>query len=117
MKKTPNRVVIINAISAGLLNGISMIMMPVYSYLLGTEVYGLSSVYTTWVTILSIVIGLQVFSSIGVAQKDFPASEQLTFQANGVYAGFGGPFVDGNAAVSACVWNLLCGTAEQQIHL
>ena len=88
MKKTPNRVVIINAISAGLLNGISMIMMPVYSYLLGTEVYGLSSVYTTWVTILSIVIGLQVFSSIGVAQKDFPASEQLTFQANGVYVGF-----------------------------
>lgn len=88
MKKTPNRIIIINAISAGLLNGISMIMMPVYSYLLGTEVYGLSSVYTTWVTILSIVIGLQVSSSIGVAQKDFSANEQLVFQANGIYVGF-----------------------------
>lgn len=87
MKKTPNRVVIINAISAGLLNGISMIMMPVYSYLLGAEVYGLSSVYTTGVTILSTIIGLETSSSIGVAQKDFLTKEQLKFQANGFYIG------------------------------
>lgn len=88
MKKTPNRIVIINALSAGLLNGISMIMMPVYSYLLGAEVYGLASIYTTWVTILSVIIGLQIHASLGVAQKDFPANEQLAYQANGIYIGF-----------------------------
>lgn len=88
MKKTPNRIVIINAISAGLLNGISMLMMPIYSYLLGAEVYGLASIYTTWVTILSVIVGLQIHASLGVAQKDFPANEQLAYQANGIYIGF-----------------------------
>ena len=71
MGKTPNRVIIINVLCTALLNGISMIMMPVYSHLLGTDNYGLSSIYTTWSTIFSIIIGLQLASSIAVAQKDF----------------------------------------------
>ena len=71
MKKTPNRVVIINVLCTALLNGISMLMMPVYSYLLGTDNYGLASIYTTWSTIFSIIIGVQLASSIAVAQKDF----------------------------------------------
>lgn len=87
MGKTPNRVIIINVLCTALLNGISMIMMPVYSHLLGTDNYGLSSIYTTWSTIFSIIIGLQLASSIAVAQKDFSKEEQLAYQANGVYIG------------------------------
>lgn len=87
MKKTPNRVVIINVLCTALLNGISMLMMPVYSYLLGTDNYGLASIYTTWSTIFSIIIGVQLASSIAVAQKDFSKEEQLAYQANGVYIG------------------------------
>lgn len=87
MKKTPNRVVAVNTLCSALLNGISMIMMPIYSNLLGTDSYGLASIYTTWATILSVVIGLQLAASIGVAQKDFPQEKQLYYQANGVYLG------------------------------
>ena len=87
MKKTPNRVIIINVLCTALLNGISMIMMPIYSRLLGTDTYGLVSIYTTWATVFSTVIGLQLASSLAVAQKDFPKAEQLPYQANGVYIG------------------------------
>lgn len=89
MKKiTPNRIILINAVCQGLLSGISALMMPVYSYLLGTAGYGLASVYTTWISILSVIIGFRAFYAIGVASKDFEEKEQLEFQANGVYFGF-----------------------------
>ena len=87
MKKTPNRVIIINVLCTALLNGISMIMMPVYSYLLGPDNYGLASIYTTWSTVLSTIVGLQAASTIAVARKDFLPEEQLAFQSNGVYIG------------------------------
>lgn len=85
LKKTPNRVIAVNIICMGLINGISTIMMPVYSYLLGSENYGLASIYITWATVLSTIIGLQMAASIAVAQKDFAQNEQLAYQANGVY--------------------------------
>lgn len=87
MKKTPNHVVAVNTLCSALLNSISMLMMPIYSNLLGTDSYGLASIYTTWATILSVIIGFQLSSSIGVAQKDFPKEEQLYYQANGIYFG------------------------------
>ena len=89
MKKTPNRVIVINVLCTALLNGISMIMMPVYSHLLGTDVYGLAAIYTTWATVFSTVIGVQLASSLAVAQKDFPPEQQTAYQANGVYLGAG----------------------------
>lgn len=85
MKKTPNRVIVTNVVCMALINGISMIMMPIYSHLLGTDVYGQASIYTTWSTVFSIVIGVQLAASLPVAQKDFSPKEQLAYQANGVY--------------------------------
>lgn len=87
MRKTPNRIIVINTISAGLTQGLSLIMMPVYSYLLGKESYGMASMYTTWVNTLAVVIGLQAAASIAIAQRDFNEGEQLKYQANGVYLG------------------------------
>ena len=86
-KQTSNRIVLVNAISVGLQSGISMLLVPVYSRLLGTDNYGLVSIYTTWLSILSVIIGLRSFYAVGIASKDFPENEQLMFQATGVYIG------------------------------
>ncbi len=87
MKKTPNRVILINVLCTALLNGISMIMMPIYSSMLGTDNYGLASIYTTWSSVFSIIIGLQTASSLAVSQKDFKKEEQLSYQSNSIYIG------------------------------
>lgn len=86
MGKTPNRVIIINVLCTALLNGISMIMMPVYSHLLGTDNYGLSSIYTTWSTILVSSSGCSL-PLLLLLRKRFSKEEQLAYQANGVYIG------------------------------
>ncbi len=94
-----NRITIINILSIILLQGISFLTAPIFSRLLGTENYGILSTFSAWTGILCGVFGLQTGTSLVVARKDFPESEQLRYQSSAAslsvvsYAVFSGIFL------------------------
>lgn len=69
--KSINKTTIFNIISTVLLQGISFFSMPILTYMLGTEQYGIYSVYNSWITILTCVMGLNVGSALGVGWYEF----------------------------------------------
>ena len=58
--KKQNKVAFYNFLSVVLLRGLSLFTAPLFSRMLGTENYGVVSLYTIWVTAVSIVFSLQV---------------------------------------------------------
>lgn len=67
LSKSSNTIAFFNILSAVLLNGINFFTLPFFSRLLGTEGYGKVSLYSTWVSIITIIMGLQAGSAIGSA--------------------------------------------------
>lgn len=63
--------VVVYMVSQCILQGIAVIAMHVFSHLLTTEQYGRVSVYSTWVSILALIIGLRVETTISVAKVHF----------------------------------------------
>ena len=62
-----NKNTLFNLLSPIILNGINFFSIPIYTRILGPDQYGIVSVYSTWVSIFSILFGLQVQGSIGSA--------------------------------------------------
>ncbi len=58
-----------------LLQGIGFFTVPVFTRLLTPQDFGLASVYMTWVSLFSIVVGLQTHGSIGIARIKIPEQE------------------------------------------
>lgn len=63
-----NKNALFNILGPIILNGISFFTMPIFTRLLGPAQYGIVAVFNTWVSILSIIFGLQVQGSIGTAK-------------------------------------------------
>lgn len=63
-----NKTAIFNILGPVILNGINFFTIPFFTRVLGPEQYGIVSVYSTWVGIFSIIMGLQVQGSIGPAK-------------------------------------------------
>ena len=53
------------------IKGITFLTIPIFTRLLSTEDYGIVSLYTTWVSIFTVVLGLSLNSSITKAKYDF----------------------------------------------
>ena len=53
------------------LKGITFLTIPIFTRLLSTVDYGIVSLYTTWVSIFTIIIGLNLNTSITKAKYDF----------------------------------------------
>ncbi len=53
------------------LKGIAFLTIPIFTRLLSTTDYGLASLYTTWVGIFTIIIGLNLNASITKGKYDF----------------------------------------------
>ena len=53
------------------LKGITFLTIPVFTRLLSTADYGIASLYTTWVGIFTIIIGLNLDVSITKGKYDF----------------------------------------------
>ncbi|KGM96426.1 hypothetical protein Z968_06360 [Clostridium novyi A str. 4552] len=51
--------------------GITFISMPIFVNLMSREEYGMTSLYGTWLSIFSILISLDIFSSVGKGKYDF----------------------------------------------
>ncbi|HFU3723411.1 TPA: oligosaccharide flippase family protein [Streptococcus suis] len=55
-----------------LLQGLAFITLPIYTRVISQEVYGEYSLYTSWVTIISLFIGLQTSGSLTIAKVKYP---------------------------------------------
>ena len=65
--KNENALAFFNILGPIILNGINFFTVPIFTRMLGTENYGIVSIYTTWVQVLSIVMGIQTGGTIAVS--------------------------------------------------
>lgn len=83
-----------NIISTVVLQGLAFFSGPIFSGLLGTDNYGVASVYLTWVQMASTVFSLQAAGTVALAQVNFPMEDQPKYQSSVLclatifYAGF-----------------------------
>lgn len=75
-KYSYNKIVLFNLSGKIILNGINFFVTPIFTRLLGTENYGLFSIYLTWQSVFQICIGLQSQSIIGNASSKFSKDER-----------------------------------------
>ena len=80
--KSENTLAFFNLLGPIVLNGINFFTVPVFTRLLGTENYGIVSVYTAWVSILAIVIGLQTSGTVAVARVHLAPDEQKRYRSS-----------------------------------
>lgn len=52
-------------------NAISLLLLPVFTRLLSTSSYGIVSTYNSWVTIMTVVVGLQLYLTLRSAYSDY----------------------------------------------
>ena len=67
VKGNVNIVAFFNILGPIVLNGISFFTMPIFTRLLGTDNYGMYTIYYTWVNTFTILVSLQVMGTVGVA--------------------------------------------------
>lgn len=82
MLKNKNKITIYNIASTIILQGLAFFSGPIFSGLLGTDNYGIASVYLTWVQIASTVFSLQAAGTIAVARINFSEEEQIKYQSS-----------------------------------
>ena len=66
-----NKTTILNVLSTFILQGVSFLTIPIFTRMLGSEQFGIFSIYNSWVTILACVMGLNVCSSLGTGKYHF----------------------------------------------
>ncbi|MCI9593116.1 MAG: oligosaccharide flippase family protein [Lachnospiraceae bacterium] len=84
-KYNNNKIVCLNLIGKIILNGINFFVTPLFTRMLGTENYGLFSVYLTWQSIFQIIIGLQSQSIIGNASSKFVKDERAKLLSSNAF--------------------------------
>ena len=77
--KNENALAFFNILGPIILNGINFFTVPIFTRMLGTENYGIVSIYTTWVQVLSIVMGIQTGGTIAVSKAYFEEEEQNAY--------------------------------------
>ncbi len=83
--KNENALVFFNILGPVILNGINFFTVPIFTRMLGTENYGIVSIYTTWVQVLSIVMGIQTGGTIAVSKTYFPEEEQNAYFSSALF--------------------------------
>lgn len=66
-----NKIIVLNIISTFILQGIAFFSTPIFTRLLGTEQYGIYSLFNSWVLILTCIMGCSINSSIGTGIYTF----------------------------------------------
>ena len=80
--KKQNKVAFFNILSTILLRGISLFTAPLFSRLLGTDGYGIVSIYTIWVSVAAIAFTLQTNGTLVNARVEYPEEEQHKYQSS-----------------------------------
>lgn len=80
--KNTNKIVFFNILSTIILQGLTFFSSPIFSRLLGTYNYGIVSIYITWVSVISIVLSLQTYSTLSISRNRFGEDEQNAYQSS-----------------------------------
>lgn len=80
--KRQNKVAFFNILSTVLLRGISMFTAPLFSRLLGTDGYGVVSLYTIWVSVAAIAFTLQTNGTLVNARVEYSEDQQHKYQSS-----------------------------------
>lgn len=75
-----NKMALYNIASTVLVAGINFITIPIFTRMLDTEGFGIVNVYTAWVQICTIFVGLKADGSIGSAHANLREDEQDSYQ-------------------------------------
>ena len=73
--KNENALAFFNILGPIILNGINFFTVPIFTRMLGTENYGIVSLYTTWVQVFTILMGIQTCGTISVSRAYFNEKE------------------------------------------
>ena len=80
--------VVIYMLSQIVLQGIAVIAMPLFTRLLTTDQYGRVSVFSTWSSILALIIGLRVDATVSVAKVHYGEKAFKKFCTNAYFIVF-----------------------------
>lgn len=80
--KKQNRVAFFNILSTLLLRGISIFTAPLFAGLLGDSGYGVTKIYSTWVSVIAIVFTLQTQGTLVNARIEYPEEDQKRYQSS-----------------------------------
>lgn len=80
--KKQNRVALFNILSTVLLRGISLFTAPLFSRMLGTNGYGVLSIYTIWMGVTAIAFTLQTGGTLVNARVEYGEEQQSRYQSS-----------------------------------
>lgn len=72
----------LNILSTIIIQGLAFFASPIFSRMLGTDNYGIVSIYNTWTLIVSAIFSLQVNSTLQLARNRFPIEDQEKYQSS-----------------------------------
>lgn len=75
-----NKMALFNILSTIIIAGINFFTIPIFTRMLDTSGYGIVNVYSAWVSIFVIFIGLKADGTIGSAKANLPEEEQDSYQ-------------------------------------
>lgn len=81
-QKNPNRLVFYNILSTVLLNAITLISAPLFSRMLGTENYGIVSVYNSWASVFCVLLSLQTRGTLAISRVTFEEEEYAGYESS-----------------------------------
>ena len=77
-----NKTAFFNILGPVILNGINFFTIPLFTRMLGAEGFGVVSVYTTWMQVLTIVMGVQTAGTIATARVHVDEQEHDGFYSS-----------------------------------
>ena len=77
-----NKTTVFNIASTIILQGLAFFSGPIFSGVLGTDNYGIASVYYTWVQLACTVFSLQAAGTVAVARVNYPIEDQEKYQSS-----------------------------------
>ncbi|MCB5940445.1 oligosaccharide flippase family protein [bacterium 210820-DFI.6.52] len=80
--KNENVLALFNILGPIILNGVNFFTVPIFTRLLGTDNYGVVSLYTTWVQVFSIIMGVQTGGTIAVSRAHLKEEEQNEYYSS-----------------------------------
>ncbi len=87
MKLKQNKTILVNMLSTILLQGLAFFSAPLFSRMLGTDNYGIVSVYNTWVSMAAIIGFLSVQGTLGMSFVDYDEDERFKYQSSILFLG------------------------------
>ena len=77
-----NKITLINILSTIILQGLAFVSGPIFSTALGTNNYGITAVYLTWVQLASTIFSLQAVGMLAAAKVTYSDEVQEQYQSS-----------------------------------